>query len=168
MTSELKNVLVGVMLDQEHGVGFLLLVDSCVNHPLLTVQVGLDVPIMAVDFLVDNMITQMTHVFHASSLGATLDVWRSHVGGVLADDVDQSSFNFEHFGPSLLGVEIVHARVRPGVRANLMTVGVHTFDGCNPGANLVDLALAHVVASDEESGFGLVVGQNVEQSHGVV
>jgi hypothetical protein len=168
VTSELEDILVGIMLDQEHRVASPFLLEGCVDQLLLTVQVVFCVPIMAVNFLVGNMISEITHILHASSLGGALDVGRSHVGGVLADDVDQSSFNLEHFYPSLFGTEVVHVRMRPGVRPNLVAVSVHTFDRSNPGVVLVDLALAHVVRSNEEGGSGIVTGQDVEQPHSVV
>ena len=85
MSCEFEDTRVDIMLDQQQGaiLGPLL---ECLGHSTFDGGVVLaGIPISRVGFLSDNMVVQGIHVRHA--MFVALDVGRSHVRWVLADDV---------------------------------------------------------------------------------
>ena len=109
------------------------------------------------------MVTKVGHIPQAARCTAALAVRRPHVGRVLADDIGESSLIFVHLLFACSGVELIQTRMRPGVRANLMTIDSHASDYLDPFGSSINLASATAVAHNEEGAVDIVGFKQVKK-----
>ena len=79
MLGEIDHVRVDVVLNQQHRVLLFFAEESIVDGALDDCKVRVGIPVTSVNFLVDNMVAKVTHIFHATRDSTTLDVGRPHV-----------------------------------------------------------------------------------------
>lgn len=114
------------------------------------------------------MVAQSLQVILAAGLGSARRVRGAHIGGEEAKDIPQSHLVLDHLVLALSGSDSAKVLVTPGVAGNLVALGIHPLDdGIPTVGGIVDLTLAVVVASDEESGLGVVLLQHIKHAVGV-
>lgn len=86
---------------------------------LLTLLGGLAVPIARVNVVSDDLVSERLHSGqHVSTRGK---VWRTHVRGLLADDVHHGLLEALHLLREVIGAQTAKVRgVSPGVAGDLM------------------------------------------------
>ena len=155
MLSELKDLGVDVMLNQQHGILLLSLTECLGDIGFHRCQFLLG-PVTRVDLLGDNVVTKFRHVFLAATGFVALNVRSSHISRVFAEDVGDGSLILLHFVLAWMLSEGIQVRMRPGMRGDLVAVGVHPTDCLGPSIDFVNLTSALDVACDEEGGFGSI------------
>lgn len=102
---------------------------------LVVCRVRVVLPIERVEVRADHMVAQGVH--RTEACGAAVEVRRSHVCGVAADDAEEGTLELVHLGLDAGGVEVVKVRVGPGVGGDLVAAVVHVFhdllDACVGG-----------------------------------
>lgn len=120
--------------------------------------------VIGVDIEVSDVVTKVSHV--SLALSSAAGVWWAHVGRDLANDVTKSHLVLPHL---VLAIDLgdgTQVQMGPGVRSNLMALGVHTLDNIHKLCGGIDLALVDVVASDEESSLGVVGSHQIQDVGG--
>jgi hypothetical protein len=122
----------------------------------------LTIPVTRVDIVGDDLVSELLHGGQHVTAGG--EVRRSHVGGLLANDVDQGLFHLLHLLLQLVGAETSEIlRVSPGVTGDLVTRVVGLLDG---SLLVVDAAIKG--AGQEEGGLGTSVVEDIDELAGVL
>lgn len=119
--------------------------------------------ILGVNVEVDDMVPELGHIVQTPGVARAGRIGRAEVLGEPAEDVAEGHLVVDE----LLRADLVGRRgevlVRPRVRGELVARGVHPAqDGRVARGLVVDLALAEVVARDEEGGLDVVGVEHVE------
>jgi hypothetical protein len=120
--------------------------------------------VVGINIEVDDMVTKVGQI--SLALTNTAGVRRAHVGGDLANNVAKSHLVLPHL---LLAVDLgdgTQVQMGPGVGSNLMTLSIHALDNVNELGCDIDLALADVVASNEEGSLCVVLLHQVQDVRG--
>ena len=104
---ELDGIGKDVVLNEQHRVVPSLSGKSCIQICSHRRSELCGARVTSIDFLVDDMVAEVTHVPQATRCTAAFDVWRPHVGRILADDVGQGSFILVHLFLAFTGSELV-------------------------------------------------------------
>lgn len=95
-----------------------------VNGDLGAASVG---PVEGVNVGVDDLEAKASEGLEI--LGADAEVWRTHIGGRLSDDVVEGVVQLGHLRGDVPGAKSCEVRVRPGVGTDLVTLVDHALDG---------------------------------------
>lgn len=107
------------------------------------------------------------HVCLAAGCGATLGVWRAHVGRILTNDVRYCSFVLDHLLDTHVMTDGAQAIMGPRVRGDLVAFSNHPLDnGCIRWRG-IDGTFSQVIAGDEECGREFVLQQQVQEFIGI-
>lgn len=118
--------------------------------------------VLGVEVGADDVVAELAHEAHA--VGAARQERRAHVRREPAKDVAKGHLVVDHLRLADRAVGRLEVLVRPGVVRDLVARVVRALDDGGPRvAAAVDLALAHVVARDEEGGLDAEGVQLVEQ-----
>lgn len=129
---------------------------------LQTLLGRLAIPVARVDVVGDDLVSQLLH--GGQDIAAGSEVGRSHVGGLLADDVDEGLLHLLHLLLQPVGAETTEVLgVSPGVTGDLVARVVGLLDG---GLLVVDAAVER--AGQEEGGLGTGVVEDVDELAGVL
>lgn len=108
------------------------------------------------------MVTKVSQILLAARLGSAARVGRTHVGGDLANNVAESHLVLDHLVVAVLLGNGAQVQVSPGVRGNLVALGVHTLDDGDEFRSNVNLALVDVVSSNEKGSLGIVGSHDIQ------
>lgn len=129
---------------------------------LQTLLGRLAIPVARVNIISDDLVSELLH--GGQDIAAGSEVWRSHVGGLLADDVDEGLLHLLHLLLQPVGAETAEVLgVSPGVTGDLVARVVGLLDG---GLLVVDAAVER--AGQEEGGLGTGVVEDVDELAGVL
>ena len=121
---------------------------------------------IANDVIISDVISHVTQ--HPLRLIARLRIRRPHVSREEPQHIPYRHLIEVHLILSLLLSSRAQVLMRPGMRRDLVALGMHAFDDLRvPGCFIVDRTLPHVIARDEKGRFGLIFSENVEDFGGV-
>lgn len=167
----LGGLLVDVVSDGEEVVVGRVLASEGVREVVLGVLDlvrGGVVVVISVQIEVGDVVAESLQVVLAARLGGARRVRGAHVGGEETEDVPEGHLVLDHLVLALSRGNGAQVLVAPGVGGDLVALRVHPLDDSVPAVGgVVDLALAVVVAGDEEGGLGVVLLQHVEHAVGV-
>lgn len=126
------------------------------------------VVVIGIHIEVGNVVAEIGQVLLATRLSCAARVRRAHVGRDLANNVAESHLVLPHLLLTVSGGDGAQVQVGPGVRCDLVTLGVHALDSSGVLGGDVDLTLVDVVASDEESGLSAVGLEDIHDVLGVL
>ncbi len=138
--------------------------EGVVNTPFHGSEVLWMLPVIAVDLEADNMISEVSHVVHATGIMRAVDIGRPHEGRILANDVGNGSLGLEHLLHALLRGYGVHIWMRPAVGRNLMTSIVQHANESGRLVVLIKLSSAICIAGDEERCVRVGVAEDLLES----
>lgn len=141
---------------RRHGIGEDVLARLDLGRRVIEIILGVNVE-------VDDVVAELGDIVQAPRVARARGVGRAEILGEPAKDVAEGHLVVDE----LLRADLVGGRgeilVRPRVRGELVAGGVHPAqDGRVAGGFVVDLALAEVVARDEEGGLDVVCVEHVE------
>jgi hypothetical protein len=129
---------------------------------LLALLSSLSVPIARVNVVGDDLVSELLH--GGQHVSASGEIRRSHVGRLLADDIDHGLSEELHFLLQLVGAKTAEVRrVSPGVTGDLVARVVNLLDG---GRAVVNAAVEFT--SSEEGGFSASVVEDIDELVGVL
>lgn len=124
---------------------------------LLALLSSLSVPVARVNIIGDDLVSELLHGGQDVSAGG--EVRRTHVGGLLADDVDHGLLQKLHLLLQLVGAETAEVGgMGPGVTGDLVAGVVGLLDG---SGTVVDAAIE--LSGPEEGGLGTSVVEDVDE-----
>lgn len=116
---------------------------------------------LAVNIIVHDMIAHVRE--HVLSSVVALRVRGPHICWEKAQNISKSHFIVVHLIFLLLNCQGSQVLVRPCVAGDLVTGFMHALEELGiAGRNVVYLAFAHVVSSNEERCLGIILVQNIE------
>lgn len=124
--------------------------------------------VIRVDVEVDGMVAEVFEVVLATRLRCAAGVRWTHIGREETENVAESHLVLVHLVVAVSGGNGAQVQMGPCMRGNLVALGVCTLDNGGQFRGGVDFSLGKVVAGDEEGGFSVVFGEDVQYMGGVV
>jgi hypothetical protein len=162
---------VDVVTDLEPGVSGGVSAGDIIPEDILGVlnQVGIVVLIVVgINVEVDNVVAEISKILLATRLRGAAGVGWAHVGGDLANDVAESHLVLDHLVVTILLGNGAKVQMGPGMRGQLVALGVHALEDIDKLLGDVDLTLVDIVTSDEERGMGVVGLHDIENVAGEI
>lgn len=120
--------------------------------------------ILGIQIKVDDVVSKIQEIILTAALCSTRRVGWAHVSRNKSKNIAKSHLVPDHLVLALERGDVAKIGVRPGVRGNLVSIGVLTLDDRGPGeTSVINLTLAVVITSDEEGSLSIVLGKEIEQ-----